>query len=82
MYNLDGNDFDFHGTARMKAKLSHMMTGWKSVVLKPVGPFSSRHVVGTEVPVKVTGTRSGPHFGLDSGHKADAMRSKMEGPGQ
>ena len=68
-YSLDGNQFDFHGTARMDAKLSHMMTGWKSVLLKPVDPFFSKHGAGTELPVKVTGTKSEPHFGLDFGHK-------------
>ena len=69
-YSLDGNQFDFHGEARMNAKLSHMVTGWKSVVLKPVDPFFSKHGAGTEVPVKVTGTKSEPHFGLDFRHKA------------
>jgi len=68
-YSLDGNEFDFHGKARLDAKLSHMVTGWKSVLLKPVDPFFSKHGAGTEVPVKVTGTRSEPHFGLDFGHK-------------
>ena len=68
-YSLDGNEFDFHGKARMEAKLSHMVTGSKSVLLKPVDPFFSKHGAGTEVPVKVTGTKSAPHFGLDFGHK-------------
>jgi hypothetical protein len=68
-YSLDGNQFDFHGKARMDAKLSHMVTGWKSILLKPVDPFFSKHGAGTEVPVKVTGTKSEPHFGLDFGHK-------------
>jgi hypothetical protein len=68
-YSLDGNEFEFHGKARMDAKLSHMVTGWKSVLLKPVDPFFSKQGVGTEMPVKVTGTRSEPHFGLDFGHK-------------
>jgi hypothetical protein len=68
-YSLDGNQFDFHGKARMDAKLSHMVTGWKSVVLKPVDPFFSKHGAGTEVPVEVTGTKSEPHFGLDFRHK-------------
>ncbi len=53
----------------MRAKLSHMVTGWRSALLKPVDPFFSKHGAGTEVPVKVTGTKSEPHFGLDFGHK-------------
>jgi len=68
-YSLDGNIFDFHGKVRMDAKLSHMVTGWKAFMLKPVDPFFSKNGAGTEVPVKVTGTKSEPHFGLDFGHK-------------
>jgi len=68
-YSLDGNQFDFHGKARMDAKLSHMMTGWKSILLKPADPFFSKDGAGTEIPVKVTGTKSEPHFGTDFGHK-------------
>jgi len=73
-YSLDGNQFDFHGKARLEAKLSHMVTGWKSVLLKPVDPFFSKHGAGTEIPVKVSGTKSAPHFGLDFGHKEAAIQ--------
>jgi hypothetical protein len=69
-YNLDGSQFDFHGTARMHAKLSHMVTGWKALLLKPVDPFFSKHGAGTELPVQVSGTKSEPHFSLNFGHKA------------
>ena len=68
-YSLDGNQFDFHGKVRMDAKLSHMVTGWKSILLKPADPFFSKHGAGTELPVKVTGTKSDPHFGTDFHHK-------------
>ena len=71
-YSLDGNKFDFHGKARLDAKLSHMVTGWKSILLKPVDPFFSKNGAGTEVPVKITGTKSEPHFGADFGHKDDS----------
>jgi hypothetical protein len=68
-YSLDGKTFDIHGKLRLDAKLSHMTTGWKSILLKPVDPFFSKHGAGTEVPFKVTGTNSEPHFGLDFGHE-------------
>jgi hypothetical protein len=68
-YSLDGKVFDFHGKARMDAKLSQMVTGWKSLVLRPVDPFFSKNGAGTEVPFKITGTESEPHFGADFGHK-------------
>lgn len=68
-YSLDGKVFDFHGTLKLKAKLSQLTTGWKSILLKPVDPFFSKDGAGTEVPFRVSGTRSEPHFGLDFGHK-------------
>ena len=67
-YSLDGSTFDFHGTLNMEAKLSQMTTGWKSILLKPVDPFFSKNGNGTEIPFKITGTRSEPHFGLDLHH--------------
>jgi len=70
-YSLDGNTFDFHGLLKLDAKLSQMTTGWKSLLLKPVDPFFHKHGAGTEVPFKITGTRSEPHFGLDLGHKEE-----------
>ncbi|MGP0099261.1 MAG: AsmA-like C-terminal region-containing protein [Terriglobales bacterium] len=70
-YSLDGNLFDFHGTAQMDAKLSQMVGGWKSILLKPLDPLFSKSGVGTEIPVKISGTKSEPHFGVDFGHKDD-----------
>jgi hypothetical protein len=67
-YSLDGRTFDFRGTARLDAKLSQMTMGWKSLLLKPVDRFFSKDGAGTEVPVRITGTESEPHFGLDFGH--------------
>ena len=69
-YSLDGNQFDFHGHARFDAKLSRMVGGWKSVFLKPVDPFFSKHGAGTELPIKITGTKSDFHFGLDFGRNS------------
>lgn len=75
-YSLDGNQIDFHGKARLDARLSQMVTGWKSVLLKPVDPFFSKNGAGTEVPIKVTGTRSDVHFGPDFGHKSNGKNRK------
>lgn len=74
-YSLDGSTFDFHGKAWLDAKVSQMMTGWKSLALKPVDPFFSKHGAGTEVPFKITGTESEPQFGLDFGHKDERAES-------
>lgn len=76
IYSLDGNRFDFRGKARMDAKLSQMVGGWKSILLKPVDPFFSKHGAGTEVPIKITGTKSEPQFGLDFGHKDENQNDR------
>jgi hypothetical protein len=77
-YSLDGKTFDFRGTARLDAKLSQMTTGWKSLLLKPVDRFFSKDGAGTEVPVRITGTESEPHFGLDYGHKDEHKPSEKD----
>jgi hypothetical protein len=68
-YTLNENEYDFHGKARLTAKVSELTTGWKSILLKPVDPFFSKDGAGTEVPIRITGTRSQPKFGLDFKHK-------------
>lgn len=69
VYSLDGKEFDFHGRARLDATISQMIGGWKGALLKPFDPIFKKDGVGTDVPIKVTGTNSEPHFGLDFGHK-------------
>lgn len=68
VYSLDGQTFDFHGTARLDAHISQMVRGWKSWLLKPVDPFFAKDGAGTELPIQVTGTRSDPKIGLDHKH--------------
>lgn len=68
-YGLDSEQIDLHGVARLRAKLSQTVTGWKRIVLKPADPFFSKAGAGTLLPIKVTGTREKPEFGLDHGAK-------------
>jgi hypothetical protein len=67
-YTLKGGELDFVGSATLDAKISHMVTGWKSLLLKPADPFFSKHGE-TQVPIRITGTRSDPHIGVELGHK-------------
>ncbi len=67
-YGLDKEDLDFYGKLRMQAKISQTTTGVKSFLLKAVDPFF-RKDGQTEVPIKITGQRDHPSFGLDLGHK-------------
>ena len=61
---LTSETFNMHGKAHLQAKLSQMTTGMKSFVLKAVDPFF-RKDGETQLPIKVTGTREHPSFGLD-----------------
>jgi hypothetical protein len=69
-YGLRSEALDFHGKARLQAKPSQMTTGFKSVLLKPFDHFF-RKDGATQIPIKVTGNRSHPDFGLDLHHKKE-----------
>jgi hypothetical protein len=64
-YQMDSGALDFHGDLKMDAKLSQTMTGVKSFFLKAVDPFFSKHGAGTDLPIKITGTKDHPSYGLD-----------------
>ena len=65
-YSLDGQQFDFDGTVRTKASLSHMVDSRAlSFLLKVVSPLFKTKGGGAEIPVKISGTKSEPKFGLD-----------------
>jgi AsmA-like C-terminal region len=72
-FGLADEKLDFHGTLRMKAKLSQTQTGIKSFLLKAVDPFFRKGDV-TVLPIKITGTRDKPSFGLDLHHKDEAKK--------
>jgi hypothetical protein len=75
VYSLDGEQFDFHGKVRTQAEVSQMVSKWwQRLLLKPVDRFFRKDGAGTEVPIRVSGTRNEPKFGLDFGHDRDARR--------
>ena len=66
VYTLDGQKFEFTGLVRTRAKLSQMVsTWWKSLLLTAADPFFAKHGAGAEIPVKISGTKAAPKFGLD-----------------
>ncbi len=71
-YALIGEDFSFRGHARMDAKLSHMTTGVKSFFLRALDPFFAKQGAGTVLPIRISGTGTEPHIGLDFGHREKA----------
>ena len=62
-----GQRFDFRGKVLTDASLSHMVgSRWGSLLLKAISPFLfKRKGGGAEIPVRMSGTRSEPKFGLD-----------------
>jgi len=66
-YGLADGRIDLSGNARLQAKLSQTTTGFKSFLLKAVDPIFSKKGAGTVLPIKITGTRDSPSFGLNLG---------------
>ena len=63
-YALRRQTLAFAGELNMDAKLSETTTGFKSFLLRAVDPLF-RRAGRTVVPLRVTGTRDQPSFGLD-----------------
>jgi hypothetical protein len=80
VYSMDGQQFDFAGKVRTKATLRKMVASWwKSWLLAPVSPFFKKNGAGAEIPVKISGTRSEPKFGLHLFHKDSEKKSDNTG---
>src|SRR5581483_7106667 len=63
-YNLDNGALDFRGKLILQAKLSQTTTGVKSFFLKAIDPFFRGKDAGAILPIKISGTRENPEFGL------------------
>jgi hypothetical protein len=64
-YGIRSEAIDFRGTLRMEARVSETTTGVKSFLLKAVDPFFAKEGAGAVIPIKITGTREQPQFGLN-----------------
>jgi hypothetical protein len=64
-YGLVSEQIDFAGVVETNATISAMTTGFKSLLLKPVDLIFRKDGGGSAVPIKITGTRNDPSFGLD-----------------
>jgi hypothetical protein len=63
-YNLKSGRIDMRGIFRMQATLSETQSGVKSWLLKPFNKLFEEGKAGFQAPVKVTGTREHPVFGI------------------
>jgi hypothetical protein len=65
-YAIRSQDIDFHGHLSLDATLSEAAGGgMKSFFLKAIDPFFRKNGSGTELPIKITGNRKDPQFGLE-----------------
>ena len=69
-YDMNSEQLDFAGHLSLNAKLSQTTTGAKSVILRAFDPFFHKNGAGTSLPIRITGSRSSPSFGLDF-HRKD-----------
>jgi hypothetical protein len=65
-YGLRSQEMDFHGHLVLDATVSQAAGGGvKSFFLKAVDPFFKKGTKGTVLPIKITGNRKDPKFGLE-----------------
>jgi hypothetical protein len=65
-YALQRETLSFSGNLFMEAKVSETVSGFKRLLLKIVDPLFRKNGQ-TVIPLKVSGTRDNPSFGLDKG---------------
>ena len=66
VYALKPETLDFKGQLLLDAKISQTTTGIKSLLLKVVDPlFRQKDGSGSAIPIKISGSRNAPDFGLD-----------------
>jgi hypothetical protein len=66
-YGLESEELNFEGWLFLDARISETMTGFKSLLLKAVDPLFGRRGGGSAVPIRISGSRQAPSFGLDKG---------------
>jgi len=57
-FNLRGGGVHMLGDLHMQSDISHVTTGFKSILLKPLSPFFRKGHAGAVVPIAITGS---PH---------------------
>lgn len=65
LYDLRKEALDFKGELLVDASLADMTSGFKSFLARLAQPFFRRDGGGSRFPIKISGPRSKPEFGLD-----------------
>ena len=66
-YNLRSQQMDFRGELLTDATLADMTSGVKSLLARVAQPLFRRKGGGSRLPIRISGTRAKPEFGLDMG---------------
>jgi len=64
-YGVEGGALDFTGSAKLDATVSQMVGGVLGALLKPADRYFKKDGAGTEIPIRISGTREDPKFGVD-----------------
>jgi AsmA-like C-terminal region len=64
-YSLVHSTLDFTGTARLNARVSEMVTGWKRFPLKILDPIFAKDGAGAVFPIRVSGPVKKPEFTVE-----------------
>lgn len=64
-YSLVRSTLDFSGTARMNARVSQMVSGWKRLPLKIIDPLFAKDGAGAVFPISVSGPVKKPEFKVE-----------------
>ena len=73
VYNLDSDAVDFGGAIKLRATVSQLVTGWKSILLRPVDRLFERNGAGTYLRIRIDGTSKAPKLGVFiAGHEITA----------
>jgi hypothetical protein len=67
LYDLHNEMLDFKGELLVQASLADMTSGFKSFLARLAQPFFRREGGGSRFPIRISGPRSKPEFGLDMG---------------
>jgi hypothetical protein len=85
-YDLHGETLNFQGDLLLDASLADMTSGFKAFLARLAQPFFRRPGGGSRLPIRISGPRSKPEFGLDMGRvfrrdeaKAKEQPSKVKG---
>ena len=66
-YNMRQETLDFRGNLLLDATLAETTSGWKAVLGRIAQPLFRREGGGSKLPIRISGPREHPEFGLDVG---------------